>query len=105
MWPAPFIDPRPRSHGVAQIIKCWPHNKSSVGRMRLLDTMVLIASLDTEHPLHKRAIHHLRRASSGDVYVPSAAVVELDLELKSHEFSREERRAARTSLLGYVWWK
>jgi predicted nucleic acid-binding protein len=70
--------------------------------MRLLDTMVLIASLDTEHPLHKRAIHHLRRASSEDVYVPSAAVLEMDLELKSHEFSGEERREASTSLLGYV---
>lgn len=34
--------------------------------------------------------------------MPSAAVVELDLELKSHEFSREERREASTSLLGYV---
>jgi len=70
--------------------------------MRLLDTMVLIASLDTEHPLHKRAIHHLRRASSEDVYVPSAAVLEMDLELKSHRFSSEERREASTSLLGYV---
>jgi len=70
--------------------------------MRLLDTMVLIASLDTEHPLHKRAIHHLRRASLEDVYVPSAAVLEMDLELKSHEFSSEERREASTSLLGYV---
>ncbi len=70
--------------------------------MLLLDTMVLIASLDTEHPLHKRAMHHLRRASSEDVYVPSAAVLEMDLELKSHGFSGEERREASTSLLGYV---
>ena len=64
--------------------------------------MVLIASLDTEHPLHKRAMHHLRGASSEDVYVPSAAVLEMDLELKSHGFSKEERREASTSLLGYV---
>jgi predicted nucleic acid-binding protein len=70
--------------------------------MRLLDTMVLIASLETEHPLHKRALHHLRRASSEDVYVPSAAVLEMDLELKSHGFSGNERREASTSLLGYV---
>ena len=70
--------------------------------MRLLDTMVLIASLETEHPFHKRAMQHLRRASLGDVYVPSVAVLEMDLELKSHEFSREERREASTSLLGYV---
>src|SRR2546426_8256101 len=70
--------------------------------MRLLDTMVLIASLETEHPLHKRAMQHLRRASLGDVYVPSAAVLEMDLELKSHGFSSDERREGSTSLLGYV---
>src|SRR2546422_6928531 len=70
--------------------------------MRLLDTMVLIASLETEHPLHKRAMQHLRRASLGDVYVPSVAVLEMDLELKSHGFSSDERREARTSLFGYV---
>ena len=70
--------------------------------MRLLDTMVLIASLDPEHSLHKRAIHHLRRVSSEEVYVPSPAILEMDLELKSHGFTREERREACTSLLGYV---
>src|SRR2546426_3845585 len=70
--------------------------------MRLLDTMVLIASLETEHPLHKRAMQHLRRASLGDVYVPSVAVLEMDLELKSHGFSSDERRGAGTALLGYV---
>jgi len=70
--------------------------------MRILDTMVLIASLDSEHAFHKRAMHHLRLASSENVYVPSAAVLEMDLELKSHGFSNEERREASTSLLGYV---
>jgi predicted nucleic acid-binding protein len=44
----------------------------------------------------------MRRASSESVYVPSAAVLEMDLELKSHGFSSEERREACTSLLGYV---
>src|SRR2546422_8836649 len=69
--------------------------------MRLLDTMVLIASLETEHPLHKRAMQHLRRASLGDVYVPSVAVLEMDLELKSHGVSSGERRGGGTSLFGY----
>src|SRR2546430_13575268 len=64
--------------------------------MRILDTMVLIASLDSEHAFHKRAMHHLRLASSENVYVPSAAVLEMDLELKSHGFSSEERRGARS---------
>lgn len=71
--------------------------------MLLLDTMVLIASLDPMHPLHNRAIHHLKRVGSDDdVQVPSAAILELDLELKSHGFTLDERREAATSLLGYV---
>ena len=71
--------------------------------MQLLDTMVLMASLDVEHPLYRRALHHLRRVSSqDDVYVPSPAILEMDLELKSHGFTREERREACASLLGYV---
>lgn len=70
--------------------------------MQLLDTMVLIASLDPDHPLHRRALHHLGRVASEDVYVPSPAVLEMDLELKSHGFTKEERREAYTSLLGYV---
>jgi len=69
----------------------------------LLDTLVLIASLDPAHPLHSRAMHHLHRVASGnEVYVPSAALMEMDLELKSHGFHLEERREATASLLGYV---
>jgi predicted nucleic acid-binding protein len=64
--------------------------------------MVLIASLDPEHTLHRRALHHLRRVATEQVYVPSPAILEMDLELKTHGFTRMERREACTSLLGYV---
>ena len=48
-------------------------------------------------------MHHLHRVASGnEVYVPSAALMEMDLELKSHGFHLEERREATASLLGYV---
>lgn len=70
--------------------------------MYLLDTMVLIGSLDPESSLHKRALHHLRRVSEEEVFVPSAAVLEMDLELKTHGFTKDERREACASLLGYV---
>lgn len=70
--------------------------------MQVLDTMVLIGSLDPDSPLHRRAIHHLRRVRREEVYVPSAAVLEMDLELKTHGFSKDERQEAATSLLGYV---
>ncbi len=62
--------------------------------------MVLIASLDPAHPLHRRALYHLSRVSGEEVYVPSAAVLEMDLELETHRFSKEERQEASTSLLG-----
>jgi PIN domain nuclease of toxin-antitoxin system len=70
--------------------------------MYLLDTMVLIGSLDPDSPLHKRAIRHLQRVSAEEVYVPSAAILEMDLELKTHGFSKDERQEACASLLGYV---
>jgi len=70
--------------------------------MHLLDTMVLIASLDPEHPLHRKPLHHLGRVSEHEVYVPSPAVLEMDLELKTHGFNKDERREACTSSLGYV---
>ncbi len=64
--------------------------------------MVLIASLDPEHSLHRQALIHLRRVSREEVYLPSPAVLEMDLELKSHGLGREERQEACSSLLGYV---
>ncbi len=70
--------------------------------MQVLDTMVLIASLDPGHLLHKRALHHLRRVASEEVFVPSPVILEMDLELKSHGFTREERQEASASLMGYV---
>lgn len=63
---------------------------------------MLIACLDVEHAFHKRALHHLGRISREEVYVPSPAVLEMDLELKTHGFNREERREACNSLVGFV---
>lgn len=64
--------------------------------------MVLIASLDPEHTLHRQALDHLRRVSREEVYLPSPAVLEMDLELKSHGLSPDERQEACSSLMGYV---
>jgi predicted nucleic acid-binding protein len=64
--------------------------------------MVLIASLDPDHALHRQALDHLRRVSREEIYVPSPAVLELDLELKSHGLGIDERQEACSSLLGYV---
>ena len=53
--------------------------------LQILDTVVLIAALNRNDPLYKRATEHvvnigLRR----DTFVPSATLLELDLELKAH---------------------
>jgi predicted nucleic-acid-binding protein len=53
--------------------------------LQILDTVVLIAALNRNDPLCKRATEHvvnigLRR----DIFVPSATLLELDLELKAH---------------------
>lgn len=60
--------------------------------MKIIDTEVLIATLDPEHPLYDDAIRHLKSViTSEDFYVPSIALMECDLVLKTHRFSKEER--------------
>jgi len=53
--------------------------------LQIVDTFALIAALNRNDPLYKRATEHvvnigLRR----DIFVPSATLLELDLELKAH---------------------
>lgn len=60
--------------------------------MKIIDTVVLISSLDPEDPLHEKGFKHLRSLIlSEEVYVPSVVLVECDLVLKTKEFSNEER--------------
>lgn len=60
--------------------------------MKIIDTVVLISSLDPEHPLYKDAIKHLQSVIfSEEIYVPSAILLECDLVLKGKGFSKEER--------------
>jgi len=57
--------------------------------MRLLDTIVLIASLDPKHPLYGRAIKHLQSVRSPDVFVPCVVMHECELVLRKKLRIRE----------------
>jgi len=60
--------------------------------MKIIDTVVLIASFDPQHPLYGTAVKHLQSVVlSDDVYVPSTILLECDLVLKGRGFSQEER--------------
>ena len=62
--------------------------------MKIVDTVVLISSLDPEHPLYTSALKHLQSLIlSEEVYIPSAVLLECDLVLKGEGFSKEERTA------------
>jgi len=52
-------------------------------QMRLLDTIVLIASMDPKHPLYNKAVKHLQSVrSSSDVFVPCVVMHECEVVLR-----------------------
>ena len=60
--------------------------------MRIIDTVVLMAFLDEEDSLFERATTYIAEISSmDDVFLPSATLLELDLELKAHSVSDNDR--------------
>jgi predicted nucleic-acid-binding protein len=62
--------------------------------MRILDTVVLLAFVDETDPLYPKATSHVLEISSNhDVFVPSATLLELDLELKAHGVDDKDRSA------------
>lgn len=62
--------------------------------MRILDTVVLMAFTSDADPLYQKATSHVLEINSNqDVFVPSATLLELDLELKAHGVSNDSRSA------------
>lgn len=59
--------------------------------MKLLDTVVLIGAIRDSDRHHKKALEHLKSLNQQEVFVPSSALLEMDLELKAHEYTAEER--------------
>lgn|SRR5487761_871035 len=60
--------------------------------MRIIDTVVLLAFLDLQDPRNRKANEYILDINlKQDVFVPSATLFELDLELKTHGVSAESR--------------
>jgi len=60
--------------------------------MRLLDTVVLVGAVNPADPYHRKALEHLDSlASNPEVFLPSTAILEFDLELKAHGYTAVER--------------
>jgi|SRR5208283_1986124 len=60
--------------------------------MRVIDTVVLLAYLDREDPRHDKAVEYIFDIGlRQDIFVPSVALLELDLELKAHGVPYETR--------------
>src|SRR5712691_9013683 len=60
--------------------------------MQILDTMVLIAYLDKKDPRYEKASEYVFDIGlREDLFVPSATLLELDLELKAHGVHDEAR--------------
>jgi predicted nucleic acid-binding protein len=60
---------------------------------KVVDTVALVAFVDTKHPMHATAKKHVESLSSeSDVFLPSTSLLELDLVLKGSEFKLEQRK-------------
>lgn len=71
--------------------------------MRIVDTAVLIAFRDRSDPLFKRANEHIIEVGlRQDILVPSATLMEFDLELKSHGESSESRADIHSTVAGLI---
>lgn len=70
--------------------------------MKLLDTVVLVGALRENDKHHKKAAEHLKSLDGEEVFVPSSSLLELDLELKAHEYTDEERTATLEDLAAVI---
>ena len=67
--------------------------------MRIIDTVVLIAFVDQNDPRHEKAGKYILDISAeSDVFVPSATLLEFDLELKTHGVSDADRERVHSRL-------
>ena len=67
--------------------------------MRIIDTVVLIAFVNQDDSLHEKASKYILDISNGhDVLVPSAALLEFDLELETHGVGDADREKVHSRL-------
>jgi predicted nucleic-acid-binding protein len=71
--------------------------------VRILDTVVLLAYLDEKDPRNQEASEYVLDIElKTDIFVPSATLLELDLELKTHGVGGQARTALHSKLARVV---
>ena len=66
---------------------------------RIIDTVVLLAFSNRDDPLNQKASEYVFEMSNGqDILVPSAVLMEFDLELKTHGISDKDRERLHSKL-------
>ena len=69
-------------------------------RLKLVDTDVIICAINPSDHDHEKASMHLEMVSrKPDYYVPSEVLLEVDLELRAHGYTHEERVVTLEDLL------
>ena len=71
--------------------------------MQVVDTVILAAFHNKSDPFYRKANEYLVEVSlRNDILVPSAALLEFDLELKAHSYGDDSRRELLSCLSGVV---
>lgn len=66
--------------------------------MQIVDTVVLIAFRDRIDPRYKRANEYVEISLRQEIFVPSATLLEFDLELTAHGVSDQTRASIHSTL-------
>jgi len=70
---------------------------------RIVDTVVLVAYRNRSDPYYRKANEYMVEITlKDDTLIPSATLMELDLELKAHGYSDRSREEIHASLAGII---
>ncbi|MHA1267612.1 MAG: type II toxin-antitoxin system VapC family toxin [Candidatus Helarchaeota archaeon] len=67
--------------------------------MAVIDTIIIFGAADTKDKYHKLGLQYLQGVNEGEYLIPSLALLEFDIVLKSKGFSFEERMEKHALLL------
>lgn len=71
--------------------------------MQVVDTIILVAFRDKNDPFYRKANEYIVEISlRDDLLVPSATLLEFDMEMKAHGYDANSRAVLHSSLGGMV---
>ncbi len=71
--------------------------------MKLIDTVVLIASINPKNKRNLKAMNHLDAVTlDAETFIPAPVLIEFELELMSHGFNEDQRRTVLEDLVAVV---